>query len=272
MLADGMDDFVKNEVSIGEAYGLQITLMRAENPIKGREKYLFYLGNRFSALGDYGRSLECYDRSKEFNPINPSAWFNRAFALIRLGRIEDAVNSYRQAEELFEKKGNQLAVGATLFQLGTIAQSRYNYPQAVKDYNGGLTIWRAVNYQMGIAIILHQLGMIEQTKYNYPEARKLYNQSLEIKRKLKNRSVMAVTLFNLATMELDEEHFDIAKQLFEESLDILKESGDRLGIANTLHQLYKVEYWKGNYPQAKEFYNQSQEIKRELERKSKRPL
>jgi len=105
MLADGMDNFVKYEVSTRDAYGLQIVLTRSEKPITDREEYLFYLGIRFSTLGDYDRSLECYDRSKDLNPEKPPTWFNRAFALIHLNRIEDAKTSYNKTKELFEKEG-----------------------------------------------------------------------------------------------------------------------------------------------------------------------
>jgi len=268
MLADGMDDFIKYEVSTRDAYGLQIVLMLDESPIRGREEYLFYLGHRFLKLGDYDRSLECYDRSKDLNPENPPTWFNRASALIHLNRIEDAKTSYSEAKELFEKEGIKLGIAATLFQLGTIAQNR-DPSEAVKLFNESLSIYRAVNDKMGVAIVIHHLGMIEQTKHHYPEARELYNQSLKIKRELGYRPVMSVTLFNLAKIELDEfGDLDKARALSDESLEISKESGDWLGVANTLHQLYAIEYWRSNYVEAKKFYDQSEEIKRKLQRES----
>jgi hypothetical protein len=269
ILADGMDDFVKYEVSRRDAYGLQIVLTRSERPITRREAYLFYLGFRFSRLGDYNRSLECYDQSKDLNPTNPATWFNRGLVLIILGRIEDAKTSYNKAKELFEKRGIKLGIVATLFQLGTIAQNRPDPSEAVKLFNESLSIYRAVNDKMGEAIVIHHLGMIEQAKHHYPEARELYNQSLKIKRKLGYRPVMSVTLFNLAKIEVDEfGDLDKARVLSDECLEISKESGDWLGVANTLDQLYRIEYWKSNYVEAKKFYDQSQEIKRKLRRDS----
>jgi len=264
MLADGVDDFIRYDVSIGDAYGLQVVLMCDENPLKGRDKYLFGLGNRFLKLGDYSRSLECYDRSKDLSPTNPSPWFNRALVLTALGRIKDALDSYHQAKKLFKRQGNQSGMAATLHQLGTIEQGRGNYPDAIELYNESLETWRTVNNDLGIAMALHNLGMIEQAKRNYPGARSFYNLSLGIKRKLGARSEMAVTLYNLARIELNEGGLDKAKLLCDESLDILKESGDSVGIANTLHLLYEIEDRKGNYVEAKKFHDQSLEIKRKL--------
>jgi hypothetical protein len=264
MLADGMDNFVRYDVSTQDAYGLQVVLTRAQRPVTGREKYLFYLGNRFAQLGDYDGALECYDQSKDLNSLVPTLWLNRALTLQNLGRIGEAVGSYHQAKVLFEKRGNQVGMGAVVFQLGTIEQHRRNYPDAIELFNESLKIWQTVNNDYGRAIVLHHLGMIEQAKRNYPGARSFYSLSLGIKQKLGARSEMAVTLFNLARIELNEGDLDKAKLLCSESLDILKESGDSEGIANALHLLYEIEYWKGNYVETKKLYDQSLEIKRKL--------
>jgi len=264
MLADGVEDSIRYEVSIGDAYGLQDILMRNERPVKGRDEYLFYLGNRFSKLGDFGKALVCYDRSKDLSPSNPVPWFNRGQALISLGRIEDALNSYHQAKKLFKRRGNQSGIAAALHQLGTIEQGRANYPDAIELFNESLDVWRTIDHQLGIAMALHHLGMIEEAKPNYLGAISFYNLSLGIKRKLGARPEMAVTLFRLATIELNEGNLKEAKLLYGESLDILRESGDLVGIAKTLHQLGIIEQRRGNYPEAKELYDQSLEVKRKL--------
>ena len=267
MLADGMDDFVKYEVSVRDAYALQIALMLDESPIAGREEYLFYLGNRFMKLGDSDRSLQCFDRSKDLKPTSSATWFNRALVLVHLNRIEEAKASYSKANTLFEKEGSKLGIALTLFQLGTIAQKR-DPPEAVKLFNQSLKISRDLNNKMQEAFVIHHLAMIEQAKGHYPAARELYNQSLKIKRELGVRSVLAVTLFNLASMERDDMHLEVARRLCDESLEILKESGDWLGVANAMYLMYEIEYWDANYVQAKKFYDQSQEIKRKLGRES----
>jgi tetratricopeptide (TPR) repeat protein len=264
ILADGMDESIRYDVTIGDAYGLQAVLMRDEKPVKGRERYLFYLGRCFSQLGDYDRSLKCYDRSKGLDPTNPAPWFNRARPLTALNRIKDAQDSLQQAKKLFKKQGNQSGMAIALHELGTVAMSKGDHPEAIKLYNESLEISQAISFQLQISFSLHHLGMVNQVLHRYPEAREFYKQSLEIKRKLGARPEMAVTLVNLATIELDESNLDEAESLYEESLDILKESGDLVGIANALYQLYKVEYRKGNISEAKRLYDESMEIKRRL--------
>lgn len=264
ILADGVDESIRYDVTIGDAYGLQAVLMRDEKPVKGREMYLFYLGHCFSQLREYGRSLKCYDRSKELDPSNPTPWFNRARTLIALGRIEDAQDSLRQAKKLFRKLGNRLGMAIALHELGTIAMNTRVYPDAIKLYDESLKISQAIDFQLQVSFSLHHLGMVNQRLHRYPQAREFYKRSLEIKRKLGARPETAVSLANLAAIELDESNLDEAKSLYEEALGILKESGDLVGIANALSQLSKIEYRKNNLPEAKRLHDQSMLIWRGL--------
>jgi len=265
ILADGVDESIRYDVTIGDAYGLQAVLMRGEKPIKGREMYLFHLGRRFLQLGDCDRSLKCHDRSKELDPTKPAPWFNRARPLVALNRIEDAQDSLQQAKKLFKKRGSQSGVAMALHELGTISMNKRDYSEATRLYSESLKISQSISFQLQVSFSLHHLGMVNQRMHRYPEAREFYKRSLEVKRKLGARREMAVTLFNLATIELNEGNdLDEAKRLYDESLAILRESGDLVGIANALCQLYKVEYRRGNLREAKRLYDESMEIRRRL--------
>lgn len=264
ILADGVDESIRYDVTIGDAYGLQAVLMRDEKPVKGREMYLFNLGLRFLRLMDWDRSLKCYDRSKELDPTKPAPWFNRHRPLIALNRTKDAQDSLQQAKKLYKKRGNQLGVAIALHELGTISMNKRDYSEAIRLYSESLKISQRINFQLQVSFSLHHLGLVNQRMHHYPEAREFYKRSLEIKRKLGARPEMAVTLVNLATIELDERKLDEAESLYEEGLRILQESGDSVGIANALCQLYKVEYWKGNFPEAKRLYDKSMEIRQRL--------
>jgi tetratricopeptide (TPR) repeat protein len=184
MLADGMEDFVDYEVSIEDAYKLEAVLMREEPTLRNREEYLFYLGNGFSRMGENQRALKCYDLSKELDPISPSPWLNRGNVLRVLGRIEDALDSYRQAKKLFEKLGDQSGTATTLHQLATIEQHKGNYDEAKMLYDQSLTIARKLGDQSGTATTLGALGRLAESQRDLEAAEKYYEQALEIFEKL----------------------------------------------------------------------------------------
>jgi tetratricopeptide (TPR) repeat protein len=264
ILADGVSDSIRYDVSIRDALGLQDILMRDEKPVKRRDEYLFYLGNSFLKLGNFDRALLCYDRSKDLSPSNPVPWFSRGQALISLDKAEDALKSYNQAKKLFQREGNRSGIAAALHQLGTIEQRRRHYADAIEFFNESIDNWRAANNELGASLALHHLGMIEETKPNpdYSSARIFYNLSLGIKRRLGARPETAVTLYRLARLALKEDKLNEARLLCDESLGILKESRDSAGIASALYLLHQIEYRKGNYIEAKKLYDQSIEARR----------
>jgi tetratricopeptide (TPR) repeat protein len=61
------------------------------------------LGLLYRRKGWYDKALESYGAALEIRPTNPTVWYNRAVALLRLGRIEEAVASLETAAKLAPK-------------------------------------------------------------------------------------------------------------------------------------------------------------------------
>jgi len=97
ILADGVEDFIRYDVTIEDAYKLEIVLEHEENHFKNSELFLYNLGNRFHMLNDNWRAFKCYNKSSEINPDIALVWNNRGAVLEELGRAEDALHSYQRA-------------------------------------------------------------------------------------------------------------------------------------------------------------------------------
>jgi protein O-GlcNAc transferase len=67
----------------------------AADPVK-----LFNRGQEAHAKKDYERALELYDEALQLRPDFPEAEFQKAGALVALGRLPEAEKSYRRATEL----------------------------------------------------------------------------------------------------------------------------------------------------------------------------
>ncbi len=61
------------------------------------------LGLLFRRKGWYEKALAQYDEALERQPTNATVWYNRAVALERLGRLEEAVSSFETAAKLAPK-------------------------------------------------------------------------------------------------------------------------------------------------------------------------
>lgn len=61
------------------------------------------LGLLYRRKGWYEKALEQYGQALELRPTNPTVWFNRAVALQKLGRVDEAVSSLETAAKLAPK-------------------------------------------------------------------------------------------------------------------------------------------------------------------------
>ena len=83
------------------------------------------LGLLYRRKGWYEKALAEYDAALELRPTNATVWYNRAVALQRLGRVEDAVSSLEKAAALAPKYRPPLKRLATIwYDLGDYETSR----------------------------------------------------------------------------------------------------------------------------------------------------
>ncbi len=61
------------------------------------------LGLLYRRKGWYDKAVAAYDAALALRPTNPTVWYNRAVALFRLGRFEDAVSSLETASKFGPK-------------------------------------------------------------------------------------------------------------------------------------------------------------------------
>lgn len=102
-------------------------------------------GNREYAAGKYDKALELYDRAvKEASPENlPALQFNRANALYRLGKLEEAEAAYKKAAEGSAALGRDSAhnLGNTLWREAQ-ALKQANPQEALRRLRQGEAFFR----------------------------------------------------------------------------------------------------------------------------------
>ena len=57
-------------------------------------------GERYYKKGQYGKALECFEKSISIRPDNPYAYFGRGVVYYKLARFEDAISDYSKSIEL----------------------------------------------------------------------------------------------------------------------------------------------------------------------------
>ena len=152
--------------------------------------------------------------------------------------IEKIIATYKKKiqEELnikrhFKDKGSEakwlLDVGKTYFE-------RFNYREALSNFEKSLKMAREIGDRSKEAQALHQIGMVHQLTNHFEQALESYKKSLEIARGIGNRKMEAGTLHQIGMAHQDTNQFKEAIEYYKKSLSIKQEIGDRKGEVEIL--------------------------------------
>jgi Ca-activated chloride channel family protein len=85
--------------------------------------------------GRYEEAVELYDRAISENPDNPKLYFNKASALYKLGRTEEAMQSFERYEGMVE---NPVEQSLADYNQGTMLTDQEEYQQAAELFREAL--------------------------------------------------------------------------------------------------------------------------------------
>jgi serine/threonine protein kinase len=149
----------------------------------------------------WGKARDFYAQLARQQADDPRVEADRGRAFLQLGRLMDllgspaeALDSYRQAEEVFERLANdhpgvadyEDGLAQALLEQGNLHQLARQYPQARGALDGALPIRRRLArehpdvsaYQQGLARAYHQLARLYQVTDQTEQARDTYEEAL----------------------------------------------------------------------------------------------
>jgi tetratricopeptide (TPR) repeat protein len=176
--------------------------------------------------------------------------------------VKKAVEKLRQALKVFEKAGDNQAMGRTLYSLGVVFADWSQYATAMEHYEKSLELSRKTGDVLCEAYTLVNMGNVFSNWGQYQKALECYEKSLELCRKTGNVLGEGETLNSLGIIYGTLGHDPKAVECFEKSLDLFRNIGDVRGEVYPLSNLGSVyEAW-GQYPKAAENYEKSLELSR----------
>ncbi|NBB77092.1 MAG: tetratricopeptide repeat protein, partial [Bacteroidetes bacterium] len=85
--------------------------------------------------GRYEEAVELYDRAISEDPENPKLYFNKASALYKLGRTEEAMQSFERYEGMVDNPAEQ---ALSDYNQGTMLTEQEEYQQAAELFREAL--------------------------------------------------------------------------------------------------------------------------------------
>ena len=193
------------------------------------------------------------------------AWRIQGNLNLKMGEFTRARPIYERAQALYEAHGDEAGLLVVLINLGVIAHSLQDLPEALKRNHEALALARRLQYDGLTASILQNLSTI----YIRPSgdlvlAEQYANEALALYRKLDNQDGVAAVLNNAGLIAEMRGDLDEAAALLAESLQIREAQGFLLKTAQSQCNLAFVLYKLGQLSAASKFYHQSLSARRKL--------
>jgi tetratricopeptide (TPR) repeat protein len=195
------------------------------------------LGNYLDAIHDASRaeSLSEANAETDLAVLAQTTWF---LALLRLGRLEEAMQRAQNTLQRVRKAGNRREEARVLNAMGLIALEQKEPAAAESLLVKALNIGRETQDRSIEAKALGNLAICETAvKGNYAVARHYYEQSYRIAREIGDRNAEGVALGNLGFTAGLQGDFVTAHEYYEQALSLARETGNRYHETYTLINL-----------------------------------
>jgi predicted ATPase len=115
-----------------------------------------------------------------------------------------------------------------------------DHERALRLFEEGLAIYRALDDRRGIGVMLNRLGPPLAAAGRQEESDRLVREAMAIHRELGNRAELALSLHILGGTAAERGDWSEARALLEESVDVSRETGESWQLAWDLHNLAEL--------------------------------
>ncbi|MBI5000578.1 MAG: tetratricopeptide repeat protein [Euryarchaeota archaeon] len=243
--------FANEEAILLYQKGLKLGLKADENAT-----VLESMGDLFSIVGKFDKSLDCYSKAMENYSDNDlkSKMARRLSGIYnKIGDFKNAMASVQSARILVSE--NTAEMGRLLTWEGNVHRIMGDYDKALTNFQEALVIFgRVGNAGRDIFMVYSAMGGLHWSKGDYAQALNAYEKGLEVLRPSDDQANRAVALNNVGLAHRNLGNIGKALEFYEMSLEIKETIGDQASTANTLINIGSLCSFKGEHDRAMEIY------------------
>ncbi len=248
-----------------------VETLEKSNGLKAKEQISCQIckSTIFNKIGKYNLALELLEltsqesMNKNFLYLSMDTIIEKAYSLWRLGRLNQALETLKQNEEILEtiRNGNSKEIKkrkASIAKLkGVIFQSKGNHGKALEFYTESQAIWIELEDKKEISTILNNIGVLHRTKGELDKALEYYEQSLPIYKELGNDDDIATSLNNIGNLYMYKGEIDKALDYFKQCLKLWEGIGNEQYTALVLCNIGDIYQQRGDWETATLYYKES---------------
>jgi len=253
-----------------ENYERAIPLRRAENDQQGEFNVRNNIGGIYDVSGEPVKALEQYQATlrvwQEFDGRGQlrdrdqlgTSFNNVGEVLNKLGRWQEARDSYQAALDIFQKSGNELREAACLDNLGQLYQDLGDTDLALDHYRKALTLLQGKfkNAELEANVLSH-IGTVSMSQNDMDVALQNFQRALELRQ---NDRGKGYALLNIGAVYALKKAPQQALQVYRDALQSIRKAGDQRGEALLLYKTGEAEEMLGDHVHAIEDLNQAQSL------------
>ena len=217
-------------------------------------------------LGESDRALELLQEGLSAaeaaadRKLQGEAKIGLGFVYDKVGRLDDAENSYRQALDLFAGIDYPEGSCRVLNYLGITRKRRGDLAGAEDFYRRALDICLKKSFQWAAMNLYGNLGNLCSARGQTEKASEHYAKSLEISRQISDRRIESINLLNIGHALNQAGDLESAERKFFEALDKQAALGDKGSEAITLNNLGFLYFRKGEIRNSIDHYQKGLEL------------
>jgi len=173
------------------------------------------------------------------------------------GHYPEALTIHTHARHAARYTDDRAAEARALTNLGTVYQGQGRLEQAIDHYRQALTLFHGIGDRPGEARALGDLGVVYQRQGRYRQAADHLQQALALYCEIGDRAGEAYMLGSLGVDYRRQGRYQEAVDHYQQALALFREIGDRVGEAQTLGSLGLVYQRQGRYQQAVDHHQQA---------------
>jgi len=204
-------------------------------------------------------------KAKAEKENTPTTYNQLAAQLIKADQIKEAKEYATQALTLATTSNDQKELATANQSLGQIAQSYFDYTNAVKYYLKAQDEWRNIENEVGIAQTNHSIGTVYYLENEYSQALSYLNQAAETYQKKRNRQQMPDVQKTLGDVYYRQNFIGKAKDSYSQAFDLYVEQEQYKKASGIARFLGTLSLGLGEYDAAMTYFSQSLDLNGALE-------
>jgi DNA-binding winged helix-turn-helix (wHTH) protein/tetratricopeptide (TPR) repeat protein/TolB-like protein len=185
-------------------------------------------------------------------------------ALFYRGRLDDAIEMYRQSLSISQVLGDKGEIAASSNNIAGVLQQQGKLTAALELYGKALAANRELGNRKWEAGTLSNMGGVYQLLGQLQDARRMYEQSLAVYRDLGDRMYEAIVLNNIAEMQFFEGNLAAARQTYNEAIALDRKIQNSSNEAEALYGLGQVLAAQGDLGAAENAHQKAFDLRKQL--------